>query len=325
MSNIYTSYLGLQLKSPFIAASCGITSNIDKAIEIDKAGAGAIVLKSLFEEQISNEADFVAKESVMFPDMADYLYSYMRRNSISEYVKTINSIKQKVSVPVIASINCFQSGEWVEYAKRVEEAGADALELNIFTLPLNDNKSGEEYVSEYRTIVKDVVKATDLPLSVKIGRNFTNIPGFVDKLAGAGAKGVVMFNRFYTPDIDIDKMRVVPAEALSMPYEYQTVLRWIAITSATVRGCDIAASTGFHTPQDAIKALLVGANAVQICSVMLKNGARVFSEFNNYLCEYLDKKGFNSVEELIGRLNYSNIEDPASFERVQFMKVFGNK
>lgn len=325
MSNISIDYMGLKLNSPFIAASCGKTSDKKTALEIQNAGAGAIVLKSLFEEQITGESAHIADESTMFRDKADYLYSYLRRNSIADYVKLIKEMKATLTIPVIASINCFHIGEWVEYAKKVEEAGADALEVNIFSLPLSEDKTSEDYEKEYVKIVRQIVKAINIPVCVKIGRNFTNIPGFVYSLQSVGAKGVVMFNRFYTPDIDIENLKVVSTGALSYEYEYQTVLRWIALTSPIVRNCDISASTGFHTPEDAVKALLVGASTVQLCSTVYKNGVEVFGRFNKFLTDYMERKGFDSVAEMKGKLNYSNIEDPTTFERVQFLKVFGSK
>lgn len=323
MADISVNYMGLRLRSPFIAASSGLTSSIDNICEIEAAGFGAIVLKSLFEEQIVNETDFILRESEEFPGMTEYIERYIKANSVSNYLELIKSAKERVDIPIIASINCFNKGEWMEMAKNIENAGADALELNIFTLPLDISKGSDAMEREYRDIIKAVSSSLKIPVAVKIGRNFTNIPGFVDSLSSYGANGVVMFNKFYTPDIDIYKKEIISATPLSDPNDYITGLRWVALTSALVKNVDISASTGIHTPETAIKNILAGAKTVQLCSVLMREGIGVIAQFENFLRDYMRKEGYDNVETFRGLLNYKKINDPVSFERVQFMKTFG--
>ncbi len=325
MSNISVNYMGLTLSSPIMAASSGLTAQLDRVVEFEKAGVGAIVVKSLFEEQIVNEADFLKSQSHDYPESADYLHHYLRQNSIERYLKLVSDVKNSVSVPVIASINCYSTGEWTAFAKDIEKAGADGLELNIYSLPLNIHKKSEDVEKEYLNVVSQVSKQIKIPVAVKIASNFTNLPGFVNSLKAHGAKGVVMFNRFYSPDIDIKRVRIFPADAFSYPEESLRELRWMGIISALVPGIDLSASTGVHNGTTVIKQLLAGATTIQMCTALYKKGSDAISNAIDDLHLFMDSQGYKTVSDFKGKLNYANIDNPEKFERVQFMKSFGSK
>ncbi|MFA6333943.1 MAG: dihydroorotate dehydrogenase-like protein [Bacteroidales bacterium] len=325
MSDLSVNYLGLSLCSPLIAASSGLTSQVDKIVAFAEAGIGAIVVKSLFEEQIVNETEFLSTQSQNYPESADYLHHYIRQNSIDKYLKLIKDIKVAVSIPVIASINCYSSGEWTSFAKEIQEAGADGLELNIYSLPLNILKSSNDIEKEYLEVVGKVTRMLKIPVAVKIANTFTNIPGFVNELKAYGAKGVVMFNRFYSPDIDIKKVQIIAANAFSHEEEYLRELRWVGIVSSLVPGIDLSASNGIHNGSIVIRQILAGAATVQMCTALYKNGPDAITQTIADLNLFMDSNGFTTISDFKGKLNISNIENPQKFERVQFMKNFGGK
>ena len=323
MADISLNYMGLKLKSPIMVSSCGLTANPENVSEMEKNGVGAIVVKSLFEEQIRNEVDFLSEAGRSFPEMENYLQTYVRQNSISKYTDNLKAIKKAVSIPVIASINCYNPGEWECYAKDIEKAGADAIELNLYELATKESTSAETLEKEYCNIVSKLVSSVKIPVAVKISSQFTNLVSFVNKLYAAGAKSVVMFNRFFTPDIDLKNLSLTATEPLSSPEEYIHTLRWTAIISAAINRIEISVTTGVHTPETAIKEILAGATTVQICSVVYKKGIKVISEFNEGLKKFMDDNNFEDLSQMRGRLNYSNIPDAALYERVQFLKTFG--
>jgi len=325
MSNLSVNYMGLQLRSPILAASSGLTSQLDKVAAFDKAGVGAIVVKSLFEEQIVDEAEFLADQSHDYPESADYLHHYIRHNSIAKYLKLVKDIKDTVSVPVIASINCYSMGEWVEFAKEIQDAGADGLELNIFSMPLSVSKRPNQIEDDYLEVVASVAKRITIPVAVKIANNYTNLPGFVNGLKSRGAKGVVMFNRFYMPDIDIKKVRIIAADAYSHEQEHLKELRWMGIVSALVPGIDLSASTGIHNGTIVLKQLLAGAATAQMCTALYQRGAEAITQAIDDIHLFMETQGFDKISDFRGKLNYSNIPNPERFERVQFMKSFGSK
>lgn len=324
MANLNVSYLGLDLHSPIIVSSCSLTSDPAKVKEMQNAGAGAVVIKSLFEEQIRNEVEFLSSAGQSYPEMEDYLHAYVRSNSLGKYSGNIRNIKDSVTIPVIASINCYSQGEWVEYAKEIEGAGADALELNLYEQVTKPSMTSSEIEDSYLKIVRDIVSELKIPVSVKIGRHFTAIPGFVSRLSSAGAKGVVIFNRFFTPDIDLDNFNLVPAALLSHDNEYSEVLRWTAILSSAVRNMDISATTGIHSAETAIKMILAGASSVQICSVIYRNGISAITGFNDSISGFMEKNNIENLKDVCGRLSYASIPEPEMYERVQFMKSFGS-
>lgn len=323
MNKLNVSYLGLKLKNPVIVSSCGLTGSVESIVKMEKAGAGAVVIKSLFEEQIDIE---VAAKNYFssYPEANDYIAEYTRSNSIKHHLDLISGAKAKCSIPVIASISCVSGGEWVSFAKKLEEAGADAIELNIFLLPADINQKRDDIEKGYLDTVAAVCESVSIPVSVKIGHNFTNIPAMVREIYYRGAKGVVMFNRFYEPDIDIEKLEVTTSNIFSKPSDFRSVLRWLGISSAQVKEIDYAASTGIHSGENAIKALLAGASAVQVCSTVYENGECVIGEIISFIKSWMERHEFVNVSDITGKMNYGSLENPMAYERTQFMKYFSS-
>ncbi len=324
MENLSVDYMGLKLRSPFIAGSCGFTSKIDNLIALDKAGAGAVVLKSLFEEQISDQAAFLNEQSAFYPENLDYLHYYLQEYSLENYLNLIRSAKRYTGIPVIASINCYHTGSWISFAKEIESAGADGLEINIYSLPLTKLRTSDAIEDEYLGVVTSLTKELKIPVAVKIGSGFTSLPGFVNSLKICGAAAVVMFNKYYHPDIDIKNLKITGANPFSREGDYVDVLRWVAITSSIVGNLDISASTGVLSADDAVKMILAGANTVQLCSALYKYGTDHVDLLVNGLRTFMLEKGFNSLDSFRGMMNYSNIHSPEKYERVQFLKTFGS-
>lgn len=321
MADISVKYLGLHLKSPFIAASSGYTANLEKIVALANSGAGAIVLKSLFEEQINNEISFLEGTSAEHTENLDFLQRYVTDYSIENYTRLIKDAKRDAGIPIIASINCFSHSSWTDFAEEIAKAGADALELNIYSIPLNGGRNSLEIEAEYLKIVHKITSGIKIPVAVKLGEGFTNLGNFVNALQGQGAVGAVLFNRFFTPDISLKSLRVLPASPFSSKTEYLRELRWIALLSSQLCNFSLSASTGVYDPSSAIKLILAGAATVQLCSVLYKQGPFVLQDFNRELREFMKSKGFRSLADFRGMLNYGNIADPASYERVQFLKT----
>ncbi len=317
-------YMGLELKSPLVAGSCGMTIIPEKVIQMEEMGIGAVVMKSLFEEQINNEIAHLSSEGSEHPEMLDYLNAYVRQGALAKYLTDLKELKQKTNIPIIASISCVKAGEWMNFAKSIEEAGADAIELNIYSLPLDPRESADDIEKKYVNIVDSVASSISIPVGVKISNQFTNIPAIVEKLKSRNVASVTMFNRFYHPDIDLNKMEMTSAPTLSTENEYFNTLRWVAITSSLVKNIDISASSGIHSAETIIKLIMAGATTVQLCSTLYKQGLGVISQYNEEIEKFLEKNGLE-MSDLIGRMNYSNIKNPASFERVQFLKTFGKQ
>jgi dihydroorotate dehydrogenase (fumarate) len=321
MANLSTSYAGLKLRNPFIIGSSGITSSLDKIRKLDALGAGAIVLKSLFEEQISHETG-KNMECSDYPEALDYVKTYTRDNSVSEYLNLVRDAKRAVHIPVIASINCISTSEWMDFATLIQEAGADALELNVFFVPLNKDKSAKDYEKIYFDLLEGIRQKISIPVIIKLGSHFTNLTNLVSQLYFRKADGVVLFNRFFEPDINITDLKITSSEVFSSPADIRDSLRWVGIISSVVPLIDIAASTGVHSGDAAVKQILAGAKAVQLCSVLYKNGIeflpKIIDRFESWMIEH----NFKSVEEFRGIMNYSNVGDPEMFERAQFMKYF---
>jgi len=324
MEKLSVKYLGLDLKSPLIVSSSRLTSTIGHLKEAEDNGAGAVVLKSLFEEQIDHYIS-IMPSSYSYPEANDYIANYMRANSVDEYLNLIRKAKQTLSIPVIPSINCYSSGGWTGFAKNIADAGADALEINVFYLPVDRKKSAAESEKIYFDLIEKLKKTVKIPIAVKIGFRFSNILSMIDQFYIRGVGGVVMFNRFYEPDIDLNKIDIVPASIFSTESEMRYVLRWIGMTSAQDIRIDISASTGVHSGADALKYILAGAHTVQVCSVLYKNGIKYLKTMNLQMEEWMDAKGFKSVGEFRGKLNYRNYAKPVIYERTQFMKYFSSE
>lgn len=318
MEKTATVYAGLKLKNPIMISSSGLTDKATKNLELERAGAGAIVLKSLFEEQILLDSSSMDKNS--FPESEYYISNYLRANNLKEYLDLIEETNRLCSIPVIASINCYSTEGWLDFAHKIELAGADALELNIYLLNHSLSYDEDSFIRIYIDIVRKVRAMISIPVIVKIGQNFNNIPWFVNELKQAGAAAVVLFNRFYQPDIDLDKMTLSLTDALSNPSEVYHILRWTGIVSGTVPGIDVAASSGIHTGESLVKTLLAGASVGQICSAIYKSGPGVISEMINFLDTWMNCNGFETIADFKGKLNYMNIDNPVQYERLQFMK-----
>lgn len=324
MANLETSYMGLKLKNPIIVGSSGLTNSVDNVVEIEKAGAGAVVLKSLFEEQINMAASITYEMGEMsnyYPEAQDYIRNYSSENDVANYLKLISDCKSKVNIPVIASINCMSDNLWEEFAKKIEDAGADALELNIFVLPSNTNKSSSENEKVYFDIAEKITGIVNIPVSLKLSPYFSSLAKTMEMLSWTKIKGLVFFNRFFSPDIDIDKFEIKSSNVFSTPSDLAISLRWVAMLSDIVK-CDIAASTGVHDGKAAIKQLLAGAKAVEIASVLYKKGFAEITKMVDDIEKWMDSKSFTSVDDFIGKMSVKNTENPAAYERVQFMKYF---
>lgn len=323
MINLETRYLGLKLKNPIILSSSGLTSTLEKVKEAEKAGVGAVVLKSIFEEQILSEVAAIDKYSD-YPEATDYLKGYLTQNTLGVYLKLIQDCKQACQIPIIASINCADKGEWINFARVVENAGADAIELNIFKLPTDKDEDSAEIEKRYLDIIAMVRDAITIPLSVKMARRFTNPLGIIREIYYRNVSGVVLFNRFYSPDIDIENMTMHSSGVYSSPAELSNVIRWTGLASSKIPLIDIAASSGVYTGEDAIKVMLSGAKAVEICSTVYKNGLGIVAQILRDIEQWAEKHEYTSTTEFIGKLNYNNVEEPMAYERTQFMRYFSN-
>lgn len=323
MTDLSTSFAGLSLKSPIIVSSSGLTSSVDRIKKLAAAGAGAVVLKSLFEEQINFEIQNVA-EGQDYPEAFDYIRTYARENSLGEYLSLIEEAKEAVDIPVIASINCVSASEWTDFAGKIAGAGADALELNIYFLPIRKDREPREYEKAYLNLVSEVKKKTALPLIIKLGPGFSNITWMVDQLYRRGAAAVVLFNRFYAPDINTENLSFGSAEVLSTPAELRNSLRWIGIVSSQVDQLDLAASTGVHSGMAVVKQILAGAKAVQVCSVLYRNGLDYIRDMNAEMKKWMEKHNYRSPADFRGKMNYGSLDDPSVYERAQFMKFFSS-
>lgn len=321
MANLSVKYLGLNLKSPLIVSSSRLTSNLDHLKEAEDNGAGAVVLKSLFEEQIEYHIHSVSS-ATGYPEADDYVSNYMRSNTVDEYLNLIRSARDTLSIPVIPSINCFTAGGWTGFARQIADSGADALEINVFFLPVDRKKTAAESEKIYLELIEKLRKTINIPVAVKIGFRFSNILNMIDQFYVRGVAGVVMFNRFYEPDIDLNTIDIIPAPIFSAENEMRYVLRWIGMASAQDIKIDISASTGVHSGGDAIKYILAGASSVQVCSVLYNKGLGFLKTMNRQIVEWMDAKGFSSVNDFRGKLNYRNYVKPVFYERTQFMKYF---
>jgi dihydroorotate dehydrogenase (fumarate) len=324
MLDLSTKYMGLELKNPIIVGSSGLTNSVENIIEIEKNGAAAVVLKSIFEEQIKHEINKTVKQNdfnFAYPEALDYISNYSEEHSFEAYINLIKESKKAVKIPVIASINCVTSSEWTVYAKRLQEAGADAIELNIFLLPSDLNNSSEQNEKVYFDIINEVKRQVTIPISIKTSFYFSGLAKMMLKLSWTGIGGLVFFNRFFSPDIDIDNFEITNANVFSRPDEISTSLRWVAILSDKLY-CDVCASTGIHDGKAVIKQLLAGAKATQITSVLYKNGFTHIPTMLKEIEDWMIKNNFKTIEEFRGKMSYKKADNSAAYLRVQFMKYF---
>ncbi len=322
MADLRTRYLGLELRNPIIVGSSGLTNSLDKVKAVDDCGAGAVVLKSIFEEQILFETNKLLKDSDVnvHPEAFNYLTAMSRDHSIGEYLELVEQTKEAVSIPVIASINCLTAGEWTTFAGRIEAAGADALELNVFVTDywVNDSAQIEDV---YFKIIRKVMGQISIPIALKISTLFSNLPKMLIKLSGTGISGLVLFNRYWSPDIDLENMRIEPGNAFSSPDEITIPLRWIGLVADLV-SCDISGTTGVHDGNGAIKLILAGATTVQVCSALYKNGVEYISTILDQIETWMAHRGYGHIDEIRGKLMAKTDEDRENLGRTQFMKYY---
>ncbi|MBB6478776.1 dihydroorotate dehydrogenase-like protein [Spirochaeta isovalerica] len=322
MADLTTSYLGLKLKNPFILSSSGLTSTIESLKKAEEAGASAVVLKSLFEEDMTAEVRKMGQnfDDMLHPEAYAYLQETGMLYSADKYFDLIKQAKKELSIPVIASLNCYSSEWWTDYAETVEKTGADALELNIGLMAHNFRQDPDELEDKYVEIFKHVRSKIKIPISVKIGQNFTSIPNMVYRLHNAGADAVVMFNRFYNPDIDIDTMKMKTGPRFSTEAEFPPLLRWTAIIASQFDKLEISATTGIHSWQNAVKILMAGADTVQLCSVLYRKGINYLSTLIKEVEEWMDTQEYETLSEFQGSMESDSDAKEEVYERLQYLK-----
>jgi dihydroorotate dehydrogenase (fumarate) len=322
MADLSTNYMGLHLRNPLIVASSSLTKTIEGVERCANAGAGAVVLKSLFEEQI--EADTQELEQNVWLAGHTEAYDYVRNMGIElgsrDYLTLIEAAKKRVTIPIIASLNCITPQWWTRYAQRIEIAGADALELNIAVLPSDPLRSDQEIEHLYFRILDEVKKSIRIPIAVKIGPYFTSMARMANELCNRGAGALVLFNRFYQLDINIDKLSLVPGYRLSSPEEMSMSLRWISLLTGRVT-CDLTAATGVHDGVGVIKQLLAGASTVQICSTLFINGIEYIAKILGQVDMWMEKHKFANLDHIRGKLSQAASDRPEFYERLQYIKA----
>jgi len=326
--HLQTSYLGIGLKNPLVASSSPISEEIGRIREIEDAGGGAVVLHSLFEEQIMAEeigldkylsqgTESFAEAVTYFPDFQKYAIGP------EEYLKHIQQAKKAVDIPILGSLNGISTGGWIRYAKDIQNAGADGLELNVFSIPTDPRLASTAVEEQIVDLVKNVKQSVRIPVAVKIGPFFSSIPNMAKRLEEAGADGLVLFNRFYQPDIDLNKMEVVPNLILSTSEELRLRLRWVAILFKQMHS-DLAITGGVQTAEDVVKSVLVGARAAMMASALLKNGIQYLTRVLNGLVKWMDENEYESIEQMLGSMSQRSAADSALYERANYIKVLGS-
>lgn len=348
MADLSTTYMGIPLSNPFVVASSSLTKTLDGVRSCAEAGAGAIVLKSLFEEQVAAETLALSKHAEDYSgygEAYDYLLGYGMGLGPKDYLTLIRDAKQAVDTPIIASLNCISTDRWADYALQLEAAGADAIELNVGLMPTLANQEGPAIVDQHLRILHAVKTRAKIPVAMKVGPYFTSFANFADRLTQdraeapaysvgwfgqnkevgkvtwKGADGLVIFNRFYKFDIDIDKLELVHGNPYSTSNEVHYTLRWLSLLSGKVP-CDLAGSTGIHTGRDAVKAILAGAKIVQICSTLYQNGLEQIGKMKQEMEEWMDTKGHEKLCDFRGRMSQIQSKNPSDYERLQYIKLF---
>jgi len=324
MMNFFkTPFAGLSLSNPIIIASSGLTSTAEKNKELEKAGAGAIILQSIFEDQIEIQTNTATR--VLSPEISNVIPHADKNISIADYLKLIKETKERCHIPVIASIICHKVGNWINFVKQIEMAGADAIELNIFSL-CTENKGYDNSLEHlYLKITQKVKALVSMPVIIKISKYFSHIVQLTADLQAAGADGVVLFSRFYQPDIDINRMQVHSGDVFSSSTDIADTLRWTPIVSNKIPDLSIASCTGIHDWESIIKCILSGASAVEICSTVYQHGNEIISVMKRGIEEWMTGMNFRSIGEFKGRLNRIPVEDPSLYERTQFRKYFSDR
>ena len=323
--DLKTKYLGMTLRSPIIVSASPLSEYTQNIKMMEDAGAGAVVLYSLFEEQIRLEQQELHYHTTMGTESFAESLSYFPepeefKLGPEEYIKHIQDAKTAVDIPIIASLNGSTIGGWTEYSKEMEKAGADAIELNVYYIPSDPTLSGANVEQTYIDILRSVKSAVDIPVSMKLSPFFSNMANMAERLDDAGANGLVLFNRFYQPDIDLEEFEVTPNVQLSTSQAMRLPMRWIAILKDKI-AADLAATSGIHTGIDVVKMLLVGSNVTMLCSALLKHGIFHIQNVEKHLVEWMEQNEYNSVTEMIGVMSQQKTTDPSAFERAQYMKA----
>jgi dihydroorotate dehydrogenase (fumarate) len=328
MTDLSTTYLGLGLKSPLVASASPLCEDVDNIRRMEDAGAAAVVLHSLFEEQItleSNQLDRYLSQGVesfaeslsYFPAMANY------RLGPDDYLEHIRRAKAAVRIPIIGSLNGVSTGGWIRYAKMIQEAGADALELNVYYIPTDPEMTSAQVEQMYLDLVRDVKATLKIPVAVKLGHAFTTMANIARRLDQAGADALVLFNRFYQPDFDLEKLEAVPHLTLSNSYELLLRIHWVAILYGRIRA-DLAVTGGVHTAQDVLKAMMAGARVAMMTSALLKNGIGYLAGLRTDLLAWMEEHEYASIRQMQGSMSYRSVAEPAAFERGNYMKVLSS-
>lgn len=323
--DLSTTYLGLRLKNPIVPSAGPLSYTLDGMKRLEDAGASAIVMYSLFEEQIAHEAaelyhylsygtESFAESLTYFPDVKQY------NLGPEEYVELIHKAKQSLGIPLIGSLNGISVGGWINYAKKIEEAGADAIELNVYYVPTDPLLSSTEIEDRYLEVLLAVKRTVRIPIAMKLSPFFSSMANFAKRLDGAGADGLVLFNRFYQPDIDLESLDVKPDVILSTPQAMRLPLRWIAVLYGNVKA-GLAGTSGIHTAEDVLKLLMVGANVTMMCSALLKNGPEHIKNALLDLERWMAEHEYVSVQQMIGSMSQKSVADPSAFERANYMKT----
>ena len=328
MVDLTTTYLGLKLKNPLVASPSPLSEKVENVKRMEEAGVAAVVMYSLFEEQIIHESleldYFLTRGTESFAEALTYFPNIGKFTlSPEKYVETLKKTKLAVNIPVLGSLNGVSSGGWIEYGRKIQDAGADALELNLYYLPVDLDLTSSQLEDNYLKLVSDVRAVITIPLAVKLAPFFTALPNFAKRLVDAGADGLVLFNRFYQPDLDLENLEVVPHLVLSNSDELRLPLRWIAILYGKVKA-DLALTSGVHTPEDAIKAIMAGANVAMSTSALLKRGSNAIQDILTGMEEWLVAHDYESVQQMRGSMSQGAVAEPAAFERANYMKVLNS-
>lgn len=325
MVDLTTRYLGLDLRNPFVPSASPLSRDIDTARRLEDAGASALVMYSLFEEEIATgeerTARFLDEQQIGFGEFDSVLPDPVAfTNELDEYLEQLAKLKKALAIPVIASLNGFSLDGWVRHGRELEAAGADALELNTYYLPTDPGESAVQVENRYVELLTELRNAVSLPITMKLSNQFSALPHFVQRLQTHGAEGVALFNRFYQPDIDLETLDVTPQLQLSTSYESRMRIRWIAILHQRVQ-LSLAITGGIHESADAIKALLAGADVVHVCSALLERGPNHLRTLIAGLTEWMEEKEYESVRQLKGSVSHAHAADPPAYERANYLKV----
>jgi len=328
MTDLSTTYLGLNLKNPLVASASPLSKKLDRAKKLEDAGISAIVMYSLFEEQIIHESleldHYMNRGSESFAEALSYLPDGgLYGISPEKYLNQVAGLKKALEIPVIGSLNGVSKGGWTSYAKKIEEAGADALELNMYFIATDENMTSNDIEDMQVELVAEVKSAISIPLAVKISPFVTSVPNFVRRLVDAGADGLVLFNRFYQPDFDLDELEIVHSLDLSTSADLRLPLRWISILHGKVNA-DLALTSGIHTHKDVLKAMMAGAKVAMTASNLLHNGEQAIGPLLSDLETWMKEREYESIQQMQGSMSQKSVKEPAVFERANYMKVLGS-